>query len=247
MLDDPNETLVTDEEVETPVTQSPPVPSNPPAPSTNETALKAELDALQRRALAELSEQNRQLQERLAQQNATPKTTPEEDAQQLFKNPRQLIREEMQSIVAPLLEFRNQMTKQTAYEQLKQQMRSNPQLNSIYNEVAPHVDAAMQTVDPTPQNFQTVLFSVYGAYKAGVIPGVTPPPTPTPVPPVSNQPPHIPPSPPPVPRNTGNAAPKLRELTEAEREIARRSGLTHEQYLAYLNAPEDVSQWGGIK
>lgn len=229
------------------VPPTPAAPSNPPAPPTND--IRAELDALQRRALAELSQKNEELQRQLAEKNKTPRSTPEEDSQLLFKNPRQLIREEMQEIVAPLIEFRNQFAKQSAYDNLKANLRSNPQLFAIYNEIAAHVDQAMQTVEPTMQNLQTVIFSVYGAYKAGLIPNSQPshiPATTQPqVPPVST-PPHIPPSPPPVPRNTGNV-PKVRELTEAEREIARRQGLTPEQYIAYLNAPEDVSGWGGIK
>ena len=222
----------------------PPAPLTPPAPSTSN--LQAELDALQRRALAELSEQNNRLQAQLAERNKTPTTTPEEDAKTLFSDPRKLIREEMQQIVAPLIDFRNQYNKERAYEDLKSQLAQNPSLYAIYNKVAAQVDGAMRTVEPTMQNLQTVIFSIYGAYTAGLLPGSPAPSSPKPETPVT-APPYIPPSSPPAPKPPANNSPNTRELTEAEREICKRTGQTKEQYLAYLHASEDVTTWKEIK
>lgn len=242
---EPNEEEKPVETLEKPAEKpaEPQAPLTPPTPSTS--TLQAELDALQRRALAELSEQNSRLQAQLAERNRTPSTTPEEDAKTLFADPRRLIREEMQQIVAPLIDFRNEYTKERAYENLKSQLAQNPSLFKIYSAVASHVDSAMRTVEPTMQNLQTVIFSIYGAYTAGLLPGVPAPNTPKPETPVT--PPYIPPSSPPAPKPPASGGPTTRELTEAEREIIKRTGQSKEQYLAYLHASEDVSTWKDIK
>jgi hypothetical protein len=238
--EDPNNSPPTSTEEPKPQDQ----PKSTEVPTNN---LQAELAELNRRALADLHRQNQELQAKLAEQNKTPQHSPEEDSKLLFQDPRKLIREELSSIVAPLLEFRQEYGKQQAYERLKNELAQVPNLYNIYKDIAPYVDEAMRNSEPTLQNMQAAILSIYGAKQAGLLPNSQPKPVEKPS--VSNNPnpPHLPPSAPAPPRASNNNQPKTRELTEAERDIARRFNMTPEQYINYLEADSDVGTWKGIK
>jgi hypothetical protein len=250
----PNLTPVDTEVVDPPVVDSPPEVVKP---STDDSAaLRAEFAEMNRQALSEnAAELSRLRQENETLRNATPTKPKDESFNAFMENPRSAVREEIQAVVAPLLELRSELTKERQYNALKAGLAKSPQLKRLYDKVAPYVDHMMASQDATPANLQASIISAYGAHEAGLLEPIatdTPTPTPTPKVPDTPTPPHIPPSPPPAPRKaapTANAEldGKVEALTETERRIARAQGFTDlKQYVLYRDADPEVSTWSNI-
>lgn len=242
-----NPPVVTPEPVVTP-----PVVTTPPVvPSTNGDALRAELQALQGNIVREQAQRIVDLQQELATRNATP--APADDAARFLEAPRTMIREELQKVVAPLMEFMGGIKKNTAYDNLKAECKRHEKLGPLLTRVEAQVDQLMAGSEPNAANLQTAIFTAIGLEASGlgnpavpVVP-VTPP---TPVSASVTNPPYIPPSPPAPPRSSANnpteaLKAKVAAMTESEREVARRWGMTPEQYVTNRDAGEDASGWKG--
>lgn len=114
-----------------------------------------------------------------------PETTPEQD-RDFFTNPaktsRDIIREEVQTAVAPLIQFIGGMQQRTAYDQMKDRIRrENPVLAAALNENESFIDQTMQGVEVNENNLQAAIIQVAGAKAMGLIPN-----TPAPKQPVIN-------------------------------------------------------------
>lgn len=241
-------------------TAAPPIPAPPAppaaAPSINPDGLRNDLDLLSRRAMGEMSNEITQLRQEIQRLQSAP--APQQNEANFFERPREIIREEVQQTVAPLLDFQKAYQRDQQYQMLKRQVLASPQLGPLLRQVESVVDQMMQGADPTPASMQAAIFSAIGMQTAGLIPAnaTTPPAAMPATPPVHNNqpnggpviPPNIPPSAPPPPRRTENTDPNKRPLTESERRIKEAMGLkSDEEYLAYLNAPPEVDAWKDIK
>ena len=250
----------TTEQVTTEPTNPPAPNSNPtveaPKPSINPDQLRTELASLQQSIVREQAQRIVELQQELANKNATP-SAPADDAARFLEAPRQMIREELQQVVAPLIEFMGGIKKTSAYDNLKAEAKRHATFGPLLTEVEATVDRLMANSEPTPQNLQTAVFSALGMARAGLLPGApTAPVTQPTTPPVTQQPrepvttpPYIPPSPPAPPRSGGSPADtmkaKIAALTETEREVIRRWGCTPEQYITNRDADENATNWKG--
>jgi hypothetical protein len=242
------------EVVEPPVENPPAIPAEPTIPASppaQSTELRVELDRLSRQTISEQAGRIQQLQEELANRNATPVAPTPPTA--FFENPHQAIRDEVARAVAPLVQFTQQISKQQAYQKLVGDMQANaPHLYAAYQRVQSQVDATMANADPTPANLQFAILSATGAAQLGLIPGAPAPVAPNPPTPAAPliQPPNIPPSPPTPPRKaTGGDGldAKVAALTESERAAAKMMGFSDlRQYVEYRDADPEVSAWSGI-
>lgn len=240
----------TTEPVTTPPVSSPPVtPASPP--SIDAAALRAELASLQGNIVTEQAQRIMDLQAELLAKNSTP-AAPADDATRFLESPRQMIREELQSVVQPLIEFMGGIKKNDAYSNLKNECKRHATLGPLLTRVESIVDQVMANSEPTPQNLQAAIFTALGIEAAGLANTNTTPPTPPPTAPsqpVSTTPPYIPPSPPAPPRSSNNPADnvkaKVAALTETERDVAKRWGISLEQYVINRDADENASSWKG--
>jgi hypothetical protein len=236
----------------TPTDTTTPVAPTSPAPSTN-NAPPVTAD-MQRMAMAQLAEENRRLQNELAARNTVAQPA-KVDAADFLADPFKHMQDAMRETVAPLMQFKESYERTNQYSALKTQIQSQaPHLYQQYIELQPLVDQFMDGKSADFNTFQAALVSAAGARALGLYGNTTPAPvaqapTPTPTPTPNMIPPHIPPSPPAPPRApTNNAvADKVAALTESERTIARAWNMTPEQFVAYRDASEEVSSWGGIK
>lgn len=179
-----------------------------------------------------------------------PAPQPKDDAKLLFEDPRKLVREEVNAAIAPLKEFITGMRSGTALEQLKAVKARDPRFKAILEDpiLSHEVDVAMSKADVNDRNLELVIAGVSGAANLGMIPGWRPSAgAPAPAAPAAPAPgalpvavpPHIPPSAGPGP-GAPSPAPKIRELTENERRLAREMKMSPEQYVAWtdLSAPD---------
>lgn len=171
----------------------------------------------------------------------------EASSDEFFQNPavhtRKLIKEELESTVAPLIEqFRN-MQKTDAYSQLKAKFKANPTFaNAFANpEIENYIDQAMRSNEPTDANMQATIFAVMGAHSMGMFGAPTNNPTPAPTMTSSKPtPPNVKPSPPAPPVRTND--PKVRPLDEHEKRICKEHfGGNAAEYLKWKDMdPRDV-------
>lgn len=228
-------------------TQESNLPAPAPAVDVNE------VHNLYRGVLAEQNQARQRLEQELEQlrnrQNQQPAPTPEQDVELLTTNPRELIRQEIQSSIAPLNQQAQQWTRASEIERYTRLMKSNPQYQFMQNpKFLPYFENVLAQ---TPQLNDG---SVYAAYLASVGLFVqspdyitqapqTPPQQPIAQPTHHNQTVPTPPSNRPanpiaVPRN--NQQPK-KTYTENERLLMRINNMTEEQWEAELNrAPSQV-------
>lgn len=244
-------------------TQPPPTPTPTPAPSPTPAPTdplagtpfagmtQEEKDRMLLVSMQTIREQGGQLNKITAEidelkRPAAPQ--PKDDAKLLFEDPRKLVREEVNAAIAPLKDFITGMRSGTALDRLKAEKARDPRFKAVLEDpiLSREVDAAMAKADVNDRNLELVIAGVSGAANLGMIPGWRPSAAPAPVPaapapgaiPVA-VPPHIPPSAGPGPGAPSNA-PKIRDLTENERRIAREMKMTPEQYVAWtdLSAPD---------
>lgn len=142
---------------------------------------------------------------------------------------RELIRQENEKNAAALAEIRREQKQQASISQY-QILRNQFAGMNYWDQVASTVDAAMATMDVTPQNMMNAYNWALGQLLAsGKLNLQTSPSPKTPV-----QPGQLAPSTPPLP--TGNARPVQRQVTELQRRIMRENNMTEDQYFMWLNA-----------
>jgi hypothetical protein len=162
-------------------------------------------------------------------------------------NIRDLIREELKESIAPLIEFKDQVSAQTNYDRLKAEFKADPRFKDIL--AVPSVESMLdEAVAATPNitkgGLYGVLVGIRGAMEVGDIPkpggGAAPVGrSPSDI----SVPPHLRPSPPPLPDDETKGKDKVRELTENERRLAREKGMPSEEYLAWIDeAATSVSE-----
>lgn len=176
------------------------------------------------------------------QQQAQPQTPPlsaDEQKNRFFNEPMNVIREEINRSVAPLLEFTKKFNQQNVYTELKGRYKNDPRFAQIFPQIEATVDSIMANSEVNEQNMYAAILSAIGMLTTGLIPGGAPNTTSTPTAPTTSQTPKPPVTTPAHLRPTAPAAPQkqkapVRQLTENERRLARMHGMTPEQYIAYM-------------
>lgn len=242
----------TDKNVETP--QSPAGTGVPDEELRRLRELNAAQEATLRdyhRQNAELRQRQRELDQRLSKVETPPGPSEDQMNQEFWKNPtgvmNKLIKDELARTVGPLNERIQAQSQMSEYDRAKQQLKLK--YNDIWDKIEGSVDdfvrtASAQGVEVNDQLMEVAALTASGLYYRGQIPGVAP--TPHVAEPKKEEerpasvftPPHLRPSAPPIP---GAEPPKqeLRDLTENEKRLARERGMTHEQYLQWLDVPPE--------
>lgn len=197
--------------------------------------------------LGALSEKDRQIQEIKAQmeqmRSAPPPSQIEEiDGAKFLESPnkhiRSVIREEMQSQLQPMQQLWNQFSAQQQITQIKTQLAQVPTFKEILETYGDVVDQLVGNA-VSMQNYQSAILMIPGLIQTGQIAARGN---------VSNSnsnkssvsPPNIPPSSPPAPRKD---KPVELSLTESERLIAKRLGMSEADYVKYRDADSTVDSW----
>lgn len=221
-----------------------PPPSDPPINPKYVSALEDTLRENNRRIQAQ--QDRLDLLER--NQNQTPSTpaSPEEQRNAFFNNPhehtRSIVADELGKQIKPLLDFVQAMPKPGA-DTIKNRIKYHPAYSNAFND--PLVDQAFDVLfagvpNQNEQTAQAVANQIIGLKATGQLRaamGLPSEPT-APIPPTPNTmpnqpaPPYVPPTPPPTPRQ--QERPRVRELDENERRLAREKNMTPEVYLAWL-------------
>ncbi len=253
-----------------PVNPTPPILTDPPTdPVINLAEEKRKrMEALH---LATIQEQgarvttlSAEVAELKAEADKRNAPTPDEDAKKFYANPRAIIREELEKVIAPLNEFRREFQGNDEYNRLlanfKEDPRyakylANPKFSGYVEDLVSHSmkNGGKLSVDMIDAAVRHGLGSVLAGDLVLVAPTPTPvipvdpanptPPTPgdppvTPVTPVDYvRPPYLEPTPPPGPGVTPTK-PVLRDLTESEDRLRRERGQTVESFLAWQSMPE---------
>lgn len=178
------------------------------------------------------------------------------DAQnkEFWNNPLPILRKELQETVAPLIEFRKQFQANSDYESIKNEAKDDPKLKDFLAQpgVERQIDQLMaKNPSPTREAFGATVMGLKGAMELGFVakPVVPSDPNKPPVPPIVPQvdmtlPPHMRPSAAPLP-SAADQKPKLRELNENERRLARENKLTEAEYIELTDnvKPLEVITW----
>ena len=199
--------------------------------------------------LLEQARENRRLREQLEAQRVTPPAPPTADEERaFFDKPRaateEIVRRELQTQVAPINAFVQNMQRGQLIAQLKQQMRQLPQQFPYVAQVEQLLDqllANSPTIDPNVVAAAYNQAVGYYVSQGGTLTRENPAP-------VNNQPnnqvpsaplpAHVRSSPPAPPRVNETGKKQLRQLNENEKKIARSRKMTDAEYLFWT---EEVS------
>lgn len=241
-------------------TNNPP-PDNQPANNnpTGHTNNEPDDATLLRAALAEQHQQMNAMRsqlEQLTKQSAPPQPTIEELNQRYFTDPVGVVRNEIQTAIEPLIELRRQFTRDTELTRIKAQLKRDPQLGRLFSgEVEGIYDQIMAQNEPREDLAKAALLSAIGyAAASNKLPDQNtnkdlPKPNANDAPnaqqPKMNTPAHLKPSGNPAPQN--NDKPSRRQLTESEKLLARRKGMTDEQWLDELEGTFSLTTPGAKK
>lgn len=217
----------------------------PPTPTINIDEVRSLYNAALQEASQRAARAEAEAERLRNTQPAAPATTPEQDRQEFFDNPRKLIREEMNQIIRPLNEFQQRYTKQEIYNQFLQKAQNLPGYRFISNPLVQQglANAANQMTNLTEEaltgSYNMIVGYLFSTGQLNETPAPAPAPTnpnPTPAPPTNNPPVQPPPNPkpsaplPPV----NNNQPKRRQLNEHEKQLARFNNMSEEDYLDFL-------------
>lgn len=240
----------------TPIITTP--PNNPPAiePEPPKQQDSRELMQIYDNILADKERENKEMRERLSRMEAernAPPPNPEADRNAIFERPREIIRDEVNKAIAPLLEVVSGFRSSSVAEQYLNKYANDPRFANYWPQIERHVRGALGQVkgEINDQVVMSLVLGAIGAYQAGLLPGATPPqnnntlPNNPPAPPNNNRaaqldmntPPHLRPSAPPIAEPEVNKPPKRRALTENEKRLARIKGMSDDRYLDYLEMP----------
>lgn len=179
-----------------------------------------------------------------------PPVDPQAARNEFYQDPvavtRRTVREELESTVAPLLDFVKEFKGQGTATRLKDKFRNDPKFQPHWDDaVERSIDDAVSRVAPENLNdgtMQAIIVQSIGLKTMGLLSPSTNgnsnpnPPAPTSRP-VSSQA-HMRPTGPPAP-STQPGAKRLRALTENEERLRRENKMTHEEYLFWLELPAD--------
>jgi len=216
-----------------------PDPNNQP-PAPNSTSQPTELDVL-RAQMNQLTQMVGGLTQVIQQNNipSAPKVPQYNIHPDDWQNPEkapaavaEIVRGEVQAAVAPLLELRNKINRQEAYQAAKAQVKAAyPQIARLWNYIEPQLDNSFMQSN-VDVNVQMVLYQAQALIGGLAVtnpslfasaPSATPPSG-------ANIPPMIHPSGAEPPNNIPKT-PALRELTENEERLRKERGITVEQFL----------------
>lgn len=196
----------------------------------------------QQRVINDQMAMTRKMEERLAsidaRLNAPAPVDPKVASEQFFADPLRMIDEAVKRQLAPLNETRERMEMQRKYDTLKGQMKRDPRFQALNH---PAVESALdslvdeyKTFEPSSvvRDYHTAIGIVAASGGFNTNPAENPSTPPATKEPVVTTPPHLRPSAPPPRAPAPSDKPKLRELTENERHLARLYGMTPEEYLA---------------
>lgn len=196
--------------------------------------------------ISSLGEKDRQIAEMRAQlersQRAAPVVEEEIDGATFLESPskhmRNLIKKEMENQMQPVQQLLAQFNSTQQATQIKRQLSTNPAFKEI---ISTYEDVIDQLVGAavTPQNYQSAVLMIPGLIQTGQIAnrGTNTPSTPAKG---GTIPATIPPSAPAAPiRNK----PQELSITETERNIARRMGVTPEEFVRLRDADSSVDSF----
>lgn len=237
---------------------TPPTPQEP----TREQRLIASQEALlreQQQELARLRQGQREIEGRVRTiENPPPSRESQND--RFWKDPvgvmNELIQSELKRTVEPINSYIAGQRTETAYDRMKAELRT--QFSDVWPHIEREIDRFVQATaeagnEVNPQLLNVAALAATGAYHRGLLssgaesnggtppaPPATPPATP-PVPARADMsvPPHLRPSAPTPPGHERPQAQERRQLTENEARLARERGMTHEQFLDWLEVPPD--------
>lgn len=230
-----------------------------PPITPQEPTISPELDIVRNTFQGALQDANRradrlerELQAFREQQNrpAQPQHNPEQDVELLTTNPRELIRQELQSVLSPILETQQQFSRAGQIEQIKNRMKKDPTIK--YMHIPAIEDGFDQMITQSPNlNYEVAVMiykSVVGYYveNGGQLTSNQPTPTNTnPSPNFHNQSVPTPPNPRPAPpiNNQNQQRPKPRRVySENERLLMKMYNMTEAEYDEWMTtAPQDVA------
>lgn len=157
-----------------------------------------------------------------------------------------IVAAEIRNQVAPLNDFVQQTQRQSAYTNLKNQLRMDPGFAAILPQIEAELD--QQASGLNPMRIEAIAMMAQTLYGQKAMRGLlTPVPTiPLNTQPVVNRP--VNPSPTPSAPANNTQAPVVKvNLTEDERRIARFNNMTDEQYHAYMHSDGSVADMAKIK
>lgn len=191
--------------------------------------------------LGALGEKDRQLQElkQLVEQSRVTKPVVEEiDGAKFLENPnlhvRNVISQELATQLAPMQALFQQFNAQSQAAQLKNQLAQNPYYKNILETYGDVVDQLVGT-NVNAQTLQNAVLMVPGLVETGQVPNRSKTNGKSTIIPGT-----IPPSSPPAPKKT--VTPEI-SITESERLIARRMGVSEEKYVELRDADSSIDSW----
>lgn len=233
-------------------------PAKPP-----DTNIQVDTEAKAREArdnaiLAKLREQDETIKAqnaKIEELSKKPEVPIGDQNKEFWNNPVGALDKALKDTVAPLIEFRNEFKATEAYNRIKNEAKNDARFKDFLAQ--PGVESQMDQLmakNPTPthESFGATLMGLRGAMELGVVPK---PVVPNKVEDKGNDtnkdkidmatlPPHLRPSAPPA-RSGANDAPKLRELNENERRLARERHLSDADYIELTDnvKPLGVVEW----
>lgn len=203
--------------------------------------------ALYDNVLREKEAELQRLRDQLTAQPQTPPTPPptaEEQRQRFFNNPMDVLREEIQTAVSPLLEFTKGIKKETEYDRLKNKYKADPRYTEVFPHIEGYVDQIMSRSEVNDANIRTAILVAIGALHSGEISsaGTSNGSSPQNRQPLQNNnqpktvvtPPHLRSTPPAAPKS--NKSQQAPVLTELEKRLAREKGMSPEEYVKFRDA-----------
>ena len=255
----PPDELLQTPPVETPTQQQ--VTSDQQPPTTNSIpSIRGQVDPLIQAAMRDLYQENKALQQQLAQVQTAKQEKPTFDS--FMADPQTLIEQAVARQIAPVIDSMRQYSRVSAYDNLKKQFKSHPQYAAAVQQYEAAIDELMANAEPTEQNFNAAMIAAAG--RAALFGPFNVLPNTQGVPPVTQQntgQPYVPgqvtqaaqaqaipgqarPTPPPAPIR--QAEPELRQPTENERRVMRSFGFdpSNKEHLKayYAEMAQDMMQ-----
>jgi len=193
--------------------------------------------------LAKLRDQDeliRQQNARIEELSRKPELPVADQNKEFWADPMTVLRRELKETVKPLIEFRDEFKATSQYDRLKADAKSDPRFSAFLAQpgVENQIDQLMsKNPNPTAEALSGTIMGLRGAVEFGLVPGLTlkkeePSKDPNNPPRVDTNvlPPHMRPSSAPSSRGDGDK-PKLRDLSENERRLAREQRLSDAAYI----------------
>lgn len=231
-----------------PLVTDPPAVVDPPASSVVVDSAAQLRDQAIMTKLREQDELIKQQQAKLDELSKKPEVPIGDQNKEFWNNPVEALNRALKETVAPLIEFRNEYKATTAYDKIKNDAKADARFKDFLAQpgVEQQIDQLMsKNPAPTHEAFGATVMGLRGAMELGIVPRpvVDKKPDELPKPPIdmTTIPPHMRPSSAPTPKQ-GDTAPKLRELTENERRLARENKMTEAEFIEFSDdvKPLDV-------